>query len=293
MRQKEFSLPDNIAIVGVGMIGGSIAMGIKRILGTGVTILGATSSLSNSQKAKENGIIDEILDGKNINKAGLIIIATPISVIPDVLSGLKTKLKKSTLIIDVASVKKSVLSEAQKLPPYIHFIGTHPMAGNEAGGWENGEPYLFINKPWILTLGNKNTPEELKLVTHMVKLLGAEVFLIDADTHDKLVSEISHLPLIAGSVIINSVAKNPNWKLLQKTASTGFRDSTRLASHSPELKRDIILNNKTYILEALIKFKKETELLINIIESNEKEELFDYFARSKNIRDDWIAKYFG
>lgn len=278
--------PRKIAIIGVGLIGGSIALGLKQRLGAKIKIFGSCSTHARSKAAKRNGVIDEIFDIKNTQQnIGLFIIATPILKIPKILTEL-ARIKNNALIIDAASTKEFVAKSAAKLlPGHISFVGTHPMAGSEASGFENADPNLFRNKPWIIC-------EQSTKVVELINLLGAKIVFMSSKKHDELVSWASHLNLVLGSLLINTITKQNNWQDVARIASTGFRDTTRLASSDVEVKKDIILTNRENIIGTLTKLRAEIDLFINLIKSNDIGEIVNYFSKAKILRDDWLANYF-
>lgn len=285
-------IPDKVAIIGVGLIGGSIARGLKRTLGNAVSICGMSSTPQRSLTARNKGIIDEAITFGDLKGFEFIILATPISVTTDLLKKIPAFVKRKCLVIDVGSVKQILDKPVQKLPENIHFVGTHPMAGKERGGFENSDPYLFMNKPWIICPVKKNSKEDLDIVRELVRLLGSKEIILSTLNHDQIVSFSSHLPLVVSSLLIKVAKKSPCFNMVQKTASTGFRDITRLASHDAHLKTDILLANKTNIISSLNKVKEEIDLLTGFMETGRKESLYRYFTQAKEMRDNWLEKYF-
>lgn len=267
------NLPQKIIIVGMGLIGGSIAMGIKKRLDGDVEIIGVG-------KKEEIPLYSD-----------LIIIATPISQIIKVLNRLDKILVKKTFVIDVGSTKKMICDHAAKLKnKNLIFVGTHPMGGREQSGLSNIDPNLFMNKTWVVCpVNSKSVPRK---VTDMIKLLGANPLFLDALEHDKLVSYTSHITLIAGSLLVSLVSRQKSWNTLARLASSGFRDTTRLASFSPKIKAEIVATNKSNLLNALSDLEKEIEILASLIEKEEWKVIEKYFENAKQIRDNWLAHYF-
>jgi len=283
--------PKKIAIIGVGLIGGSIALGLKQHLGAKITILGSCNNIERTKKAKESGIIDEVIDlhaqPQGLRSVTLIIIATPVGETIKLLE-LISKIKiKNCLIVDVGSTKEFVINTAnQFLGPNISFIGTHPMAGSELSGFENADPNLFRNKPWIVCSNNH------PIISELIDILGAKKILMDAKKHDELTSWASHLNLVSSSILINAIGKQKNWPEVAKIASTGFRDTTRLASSNVEMKKDIIFTNKKNIIGSLIKFQKEIEVFVKLLQNNDTFKISNYLSTAKTIRDNWIENNF-
>lgn len=283
--------PEKVAIIGVGLIGGSIAMGLKKHFGSKITILGSCSKIERTKKAKELGIIDEVIDlhaqPLGLRLVTLIILATPIDETIKILK-LLSKIKfKNCLIIDVGSTKEYVINAAsQIMGPNISFIGTHPMAGNDMSGFENADPNLFRNKSWIVCV--KTHP----MVSELIEILGAKKILMDAKKHDELTTWASHLNLVSSSILINTISSQKNWPEIAKIASTGFRDTTRLASSNVDMKKDIILTNRENVIKSLNNFQKEIGNFISILNSNNTDRLTNYLTHAKTIRDNWIENYF-
>lgn len=283
--------PKKVAILGLGLIGGSIAMGLKKHFRSKINILGSCSKLERTKKAKESGIIDEVIDlhaqPLGLRVVTLIILATPVGETIKLLK-LFSKIKfKNCLIIDVGSTKEFVINAAnQFIGPNTLFIGTHPMAGSELSGFENADPNLFRNKPWIICA--KNHP----VVSELIDILGAKKILMDAKKHDEFSTWASHLNLVTSSILINTIGSQKNWPEIAKIASTGFRDTTRLASSNVEMKRDIILTNKENVTKSLSSFQKEIGNFISILNSNNTDQLTNYLSNAKTIRDNWLNDYF-
>lgn len=287
------NLPKKIAIIGVGLIGGSIARGLKKRLGMKITILGTCNSLKRSQLAKSKGVIDDVIqDIHHIpTDAQIIILALPVQISIEILANLAKKNQK-LLIIDVGSTKQAICDFAQKiLPNSLCFIGTHPMAGKETSGFEEADPNLFVGKPWMIC-PLKNTPlQSITTVENIIKLLGAKPVIMQDKDHDRLAAWASHLFLTISSILIATTHKQPQWQKLERIASTGFRDTTRLASQDPKMKTGIILTNRKNILMTLRKLKREIDHFYELLLRNNNKEIFAYFDKTKKIRDQWLIKY--
>lgn len=285
-------LPKKITVIGVGLIGGSICLGLKKRLGKKVIISGLSHTLAKSQKVKTIGIIDKVINHiSNIPvDSDIIVIATPIKRIISTLKELAKLPISKSLIIDVGSTKNIICKEAVKsLPDNFHFIGTHPMAGGEIPGAENSDPNLFINKPWIIcsTKLSKNT--DIDMLYRLIKLFGAKPVRLTSSKHDQIVTWSSHLPLILANILISTVSGQKKWKDIARVASTGFKDSTRLASHDPKMKKDIIISNETNLLPALDLLKQELEIFKTRVKTSENS-IMQYLIKTKNTRDLWLSE---
>ncbi len=281
-----------IVIIGIGLIGGSIALGLKKHLGSKVTILGLSSRPKKAQMPEKKDIIDRVLSSladipSDVN---LIILAAPILTNLKLLRSLKKLTTSRQIIIDVGSTKNIICKEAEKLN-LANFIGTHPMSGSESSGLENANPDLFEDKPWIICPSSMTDKNKIKLVKDFVILLGANPIIMNPETHDLTMAFASHIFLIISSILVNSVSKT-NWNKISKVASTGFRDTTRLASHSHDMKKDIILTNRSNVKKALDDLSEEINIFSSLLESNNESELTEYFQKAKLIRDKWLEKHF-
>lgn len=288
--------PSKIAILGVGLIGGSIAMGLKKHFGDKISILGLCRDFRRTKIAIELGIIDMAIKSQPDipTDVKLIIIATPIKTTIKMLRMLSKIPLKNCLIMDVGSTKENIIKEANKFPPLSKFfIGTHPMAGSELSGFENASVNLFRNKPWMICSDRSPTDnKQLAIIKHIIEIMGANMILMDAKIHDELTSWASHLSLVTSSILVNTIAGHKNWDKIAKIASTGFRDTTRLASDNPMMKADIVMTNKSHLLEAFGKLKDEIDIFSNLVRQSDEKSILKYFQDSKSIRDKWITNYF-
>lgn len=282
----------NIAILGIGLIGGSIALGLKKRLDNRVSIIGMSQNINRAFKAKSLGMVDQVIPSmkeipKNID---LVIISTPISVCINLLKRIGRNVRTDLIIIDTCSTKKTVVDTAEKcLPEYISFIGTHPMAGIEKQGFEFACPDLFINKPWIICPSRNSKKNDLSMVNDIINILEAKAVILDPVSHDKLSVLSSHLPLILGNILIGTILREQQWHNVEKIISTGFMDTTRLASDNPLLKSDIIRTNSQNIIDSLNKYKQELDYFIKLVQSDNKRKILSYLKNSKLRRDKLLS----
>ncbi|MBI3379208.1 prephenate dehydrogenase [Candidatus Gottesmanbacteria bacterium] len=285
------NFPKKIVIIGVGLIGASLALGLKKYFGAKISILGSCSTPKKTKSALEDHIIDSgIFNIKNIPKdVKLIILATPVKTSVEILKIIGKSALRNCLIMDVGSTKQFIINAANKLQtPGISFIGTHPMAGKEASGFKHADANLFRNKPWIVCNEVTTSTKDLNIVKNILTILGARLFLMDAQKHDELTSYISHVQLVLSSILINLVSGQKNWKKMRSIASNSFRYATRGASHNPLVKTDIVLTNKTNIIKALENIKKEIDKFCQMLSQSDEKQLLSYFHNAKLIRDEWL-----
>jgi len=256
-------LPKKIAIIGVGLIGGSIAMGLKQRLGSKITILGACSTLKRAKITQSIHIIDQaVVDINSIpGDVQIVILASPIHTNIKLIKRFASLNSKNTVFIDISSTKSQIAFLARKLS--LPFIPTHPMAGKESSGFENADANLFVNKPWIVCPGSNVKPQLKEMVENLIALLGANIILMDPGKHDELIGLVSHLPLFVSHVLLSTIHKKERKKTIAAISSTGFQDMTRLAHHNDTLKNDILKTNRKNVIAHLSLFSQELNLFIN------------------------------
>ena len=276
-----------IAIIGLGLIGGSLALAFKK---AGFYIIGIPHRQETLEKAKQSGAIDEgSLDLKGIADADFIFICTPISQIINELKLLVQNLKQGAIVTDVGSTKYEIVSQAEKIMPKgTFFVGGHPMAGKEKVKFDAAEADLFSGKTFILTRSSKTSKKALDSLHDLVAQLQCKVLILDSKTHDLVVAGISHVPLAVSAALASSIADSPEAELMKKTASSGFIDSTRIASGDPDLGVDMFMTNKKSVLKSMKLFKKALTNLESLIKQGNAEDIKRYLQKAKDLRDSII-----
>jgi prephenate dehydrogenase len=276
----------NIAIIGLGLIGGSIGLKLKG-LGTGDKVLGIPRREETLKKALELKAIDEgSLDISKVAEADIIFLCTPINLIIPRLKELAPHLKKGAIVTDVGSTKGEIVSQAEKLMPKgTYFVGGHPMAGKETTGIEVAEAGLFQDKIWILTETSKTRQKALEEVEEVVRSLGPKVVRMDPKSHDLVVAGISHVPLAAAATLVNLVAGSEQKEQMIQCASSGFRDTTRVASGDPVLGRDMFITNRVAILKLLKTFRTKVLELEKSIKKGDADAIEKELKAAKEFRD--------
>lgn len=277
-----------IAIIGLGLIGGS--MGLKlRTTNSELKVIGIPRREETIAKAIELGAIDE---GTTDHKKGvigvdLVFICTPINLIVPILTDIAPNLKKGAIVTDVGSSKEQIVAEAAKiLPKTVFFIGGHPMAGKEKVKLEEAEANLFDGKKWILTPTKKTNKNALEQLTQLIVLMGAKIVTIEPQLHDLVVAAISHMPLAVSAALVNTVVDSKKGKKeMMDCAASGFRDTTRIASGDPILGVDMFTTNKKAVLQLIESFKKSLTRLAELIEGGNVDAINDELEKAKNFRD--------
>lgn len=255
----------NIGIVGLGLIGGSLAWDLRS---RGHRILGVSRREETCQQAIERSIVDEA--GSNLamlKDAEVIFICTPIGAIAPTVKELIPHLRPETIITDAGSVKKSIIDEVA--PLWYNFVGGHPMAGKAESGLEVAQQQLFAGNPYVLTPIETTPAEAVKIVEELVRSLQAKIYHCHPEDHDRAVAWISHLPVMVSASLIDACMSETNatvLELAQQLASSGFRDTSRVGGGNPELGLMMARYNREELLRSLQQYKQSLDRLINHIE---------------------------
>jgi len=281
-----------VCIIGCGLIGSSIARGIKKNKLAGKLVSSNRSNATNKKVIKLN-IVDEASSDtkKMIKGSDLIIISSPLSSYKNVVLKIKSSLKSGAILTDVGSVKKKAISLVEKnIPKNVSWISSHPIAGTEESGPESGFSELFKNKWCILTPSKKSKNKDIKLLEKFWKKLGSVVDVMDAKKHDYVLSITSHMPHLIAYNIVNTALKTKNKKdrNIVKYSAGGLRDFTRIAASNPIMWRDVFIQNKNNNSKIITKFIENLEDLKKAIENEDGKKLEEIFIKTKKIRKDII-----
>jgi prephenate dehydrogenase len=279
-----------IAIIGLGLIGGSLGLALKKNPppGAKLKIIGIPRREETIELAKQLGAIDEGTTDhvKGVADADLVFICTPINLITAVIQEIAPGLKKGAIVTDVGSTKGEIVARAERLMPRgVFFIGGHPMAGKEVSKLEAAEAGLFQGKTWLLTRTGRTSITALEKIGQLVTQLGGRVVEMDPKKHDLVVAAISHLPLAVAAALVSTVAAEPESKLMGQAASSGFRDTTRVASGDPVLGVDLFTTNKKAVLKMIAGFKKSLSVLERLVRGGQGEEIRAELEKAKRFRD--------
>lgn len=278
---------ENVSVIGLGLIGGSLALAIKEtdknINVTGFDVIADAMSI-----AKYRNIIDSIASNYSeaVKNAELVIIATPISNILEVVKEIREYLKKGAIITDVGSAKENLVKEIQELlPEDIVFIGGHPMTGSENEGVLSARPDLFKNAFYILTPTENTKSESLVLLHSILAKIGAKVISLSPGEHDEIVSLISHLPHVLSTNLVDLIdTEQDKIKNLFKLCAGGFRDMTRIAASNPRMWLDITFENKNQIINAINKYIHNLERFKEALEKDDAEYIKAHYNEAKEAR---------
>jgi cyclohexadieny/prephenate dehydrogenase len=277
-----------LALIGIGLIGSSIARGV-RMQHLADRIIATARSAPTRRRAIELGLADQIVDtnAAAVEGADLVIVCIPVGQCGTAAREIGPHLAPGAIVSDVGSVKTQVLHDmAPHLPAHVHFVPAHPVAGTEYSGPDAGFAELFANRWCILTPPAHCDAATVERLAAFWRALGAKVATMTAEHHDLVLAITSHVPhLIAYSIVgtADDLATVTRSEVLQYSAG-GFRDFTRIAASDPTMWRDIFLANKAGVLEMLDRFKADLGTLVRAIEQGDGNTLFDLFTRTRAIR---------
>ena len=288
MTKLEQPIYNRIALIGAGLIGGSIARA-ARAQGAVRSIVVTARSAATRKRVAELGFADQVVEtnAAAVEGADLVIVCIPVGVSGEVAKEIAPHLMAGATVSDVGSVKGTVLRDmAPHLPSNVHFVPAHPVAGTEHSGPDSGFAELFVNRWCILTPPPDADPAEVERLASFWRALGANVERMPADHHDLVLAVTSHLPHLIAYTIVGTAdefAEVTRSEVLKFSAG-GFRDFTRIAASDPTMWRDIFLANKDAVLEMLGRFNEDLSALTRAMRSGDGDALFEHFSRTRAIR---------
>jgi prephenate dehydrogenase len=264
-----------LTIIGLGLIGASLGLSLKRSQLHDLEIAGFDRESGITASARKSGMID--IDAREparaVDGAAIVVVATPISQVRIAFEAIAPSLGEGAVVTDTASIKSEVLRWARELlPAHVSFVGGHPMAGKEQSGLGAAEASLFDGKPWAITPAADTPVHALQTVESLVRLVGANPVVVDPAEHDTYVAAVSHLPLVLASALFALESNSQAWPDLAALAGPGFRDTTRLASTDPDLSHDIALTNRDNIVHWIDRYVDELRRWRGLIADDAKAE---------------------
>jgi len=279
---------ERLAVIGVGLIGGSLARAL-RAAGEVGEVVGCGRSRANLEKAVELGVIDRFSHdaGEAVDGADMVFVAVPLGAMRGIFEVIHGRLAGDAVLTDGGSVKGSVIADAAaafgEVPP--GFVPGHPIAGTENSGVEASFPELYQQRRVILTPVEQTDPEAVERVGSMWRACGAEVTHMHPDHHDEILAATSHLPHMLAYSLVDSLARMKENDEIFRYAAGGFSDFTRIASSNPVMWRDICLANRGPLREILKRFANELHDLAAALDAGDGERLLTIFERAKAARD--------
>ena len=283
---------NKVCIIGLGLIGGSIGLSLKR-LNSSSQVVGYAKTKSTLKRAVERGLVDKVEENliNAVNDADFVILATPLSMFKSIIGEISPFLKEGCIISDTGSAKLSVIKELKNIiPGNIEFVPGHPIAGTEESGPDSGFAELFDNRWCILTPTEDNTSNAIHLVKKFWESLGSKVEIMEPSHHDKVLAITSHIPhLIAFNIVgtANNLA-NVTEKEVVKYSAGGFRDFTRIAASDPKMWSDIFTYNSEAVLEMLELFSNDLAKLKDAVKKKDSDFLFSNFEKTRAVRKNII-----
>lgn len=279
-----------IVIVGVGLIGGSFALA-QRALGN-VHITGVDRQGDALDEALHRGAIDQRADfATALPGADLVLLAVPVRQLPTTFAAMAPHLSDKTMLMDAGSTKRDVLDAAARAlgPRAGHFVATHPIAGRETSGMTSADATLFTGKNVIITPSPQNTPATIEAAAGWWAQCGAKPIVMPAATHDAVFAAVSHLPHMLAFALVDEFASRANARQLFSFAASGFRDFTRIAGSSPEMWRDIALNNRDALLAEMDAYAEKISHLRALVAASDGPALESLMSRAREARAQWLA----
>lgn len=276
-----------IAIIGMGLIGGSLGLAIKASQGAKVEVIGIDTNQASLAKAKQIGAADCIgSDYREIRNADMIFMCTPVLQIAAIVKEIAPYLKQGAILTDTGSTKTYLMEQiAAVLPKGVHFIPGHPMAGREKSGIEAAVKSLFHDKWYILTPGQNTDMQAVEEVRQVISWTGARITEMNAAEHDWCTAIISHIPHIGAAALVNLLKYSKDQDSSIKLAGGGFRDTTRIASSNADMWADICITNADCIADSLDKFSQIISEVAASIRQGDRGSIHHFFAVAKERRD--------
>ena len=289
MSASGFRQFDTVAVVGLGLIGGSFAMDVRR-LGLAKRILGYDNNSEYRAEISSRNLVDYLADApdEKLAEAQLVMLAVPVKAFTEVLSNIRPYLSTSVILTDTVSVKSPLL-QLMRTPVYtgISFVGGHPIAGSENFGPLAAKENLFSGKRCILTPEMDTDRDVVRKVCEIWESIGSMVSEMDAEDHDQMFASVSHLPHLLAYASIQAISDSSTPEALSHSGA-GLKDFSRIASSSPEMWADIFLENQENLLSRMNTFKDVVAKLEDAIKRIDKEKLIELLAHAKKERDRWM-----
>ncbi len=280
-----------IAIIGLGLIGGSLGLALMRLGRRDLEIIGFDTDPAANRAARDLQAVQETARsvGEAVQGAGLVVVAVPATAVEEVFQAIAPFLAHGAAVTDTASTKGQIMRWAQEhLPPGVSFVGGHPMAGKSDAGILHAEATLFQDCPYAVVPSANASDAAVTSVVSMAEGLGAKVTFIDAEEHDRIVGGISHLPLLLSVALFRLIRHSPGYPDLARLAGPAFRDLTRLASGDPHMSTGIAVTNRENMQQWLDRFILELHQIRALLEESP-ETLLEEFARMQFNRERFLS----
>lgn len=279
----------NVCIVGIGLIGGSLGLALKKALGGKISIAGLDRSEETLRLAAERGAVDWATSDPEeaVKEADIIFFSTPVLQIVPMMKEVLPFLKPGTILTDTGSTKQSIWEQLRPiLPEEIYYIAGHPMAGTEHSGIQAAFPELFQHKCYVIVEDTGAPPKAIEKICRLLEFTGANITTMDIAKHDRCASVISHVPHVAAAALVTLLNRSQNdIEANLKLAGGGFKDTTRIASSNADMWADVCMSNPEAIVGHLQELKGILDEVIGHIDARDRAKLYDYFYAAKQRRD--------
>jgi prephenate dehydrogenase len=282
---------NKITIFGVGLIGGSFALALKKA-GMAGQIVGVGRSAASVERARQLGIVDAVAASvaDAVRDADIVLLAAPVAQTEAVLASIEPHLGAGTVVTDAGSTKSDVVVSARRAlgEKIFQFVPGHPIAGRESNGPEAAIADLYAGKKVVLAPLPENPDEHVERVAQAWRQCGAIIHKLTPQEHDRIFAAVSHLPHLLAYALVDDIAGKPHADQLFQYAASGFRDFTRIAGSSPEMWRDISLANQTALLEELDAYMKQLSAVRRMLAAGDGSALEAVYANAQRARQQWI-----
>ena len=280
-----------LAVIGVGLIGGSFALGLKQA-GKVSHVVGVGRSRTNLELARDRRIIDSIASDPSAaaRDADLVLVAAPVAQFARIFQEIGRSLAPRSVVTDAGSTKRDVVAAARSAlgARIAQFVPGHPVAGAELSGAAAATAGLFLDRRVVLTPLPENRPESIQRVEDAWKACGARITRLDPEEHDAVLAAVSHLPHLLAYALVHDIAQRGNAEQLFSYAAGGFRDFTRIASSHPEMWRDICIANRDRLLQELGRYRAQLGAMEKLLQAADAAGLEKLFAGAREARDRWL-----
>lgn len=271
-----------VAIIGIGLLGGSLGMALKKNR-LAREVVGVSRKQATLNYAIRNNIVDKAINNisKSLENADLVVLATPVKTIVSLLANIGKHLKRGCIVIDVGSTKTTIVEVAHRhLPQHVFFVGSHPLAGSEKKGVEFSDAELFRNSFCVLTSTDKTNKQAEEKIKTLWTIIGSKVKIVSPAEHDRILAYTSHIPHLLAYAMIDCIPGN-----YLEYGATGLKDVTRIASSNPQLWSDICMENSKNVLDVLDELVKVFSIYRKAVASKDEQALIENFKRAKSKRD--------
>jgi prephenate dehydrogenase len=294
MIREHIKMPEKICIAGLGQMGASLALAIKHY-NPECEVIGWAHRQSTLDKAIKEGIVDSGSTDleQTAGIADLTVLCLPVEPLIELVKANAKSFKKGSIVTDISSVKSIIVDEVRPLlnEVGVHFIGSHPMAGNEKSGLGNSSTELYDKAIVFICSYCTDDPAAINIVRDFWRDLKAKPFEVDAIEHDNAVASTSHMLHITSSVATHIALEESQYELAKLACAGSFRDTSRIAASCPKMWREITKNNKTAVLNSMNKTINELEIIKQAMIDGDWDKFENYLAKGRDLRDKWWTEY--